>query len=95
MMSDCQMTIPYHVRPEENFGFINSYLKIMGPIVRRHNGFIDKYIGDAIIALFPGNSEDAVQAGTNMLKELKRYNSENRNSAERTAIQDRHRRAYR
>ncbi|HNI98660.1 MAG TPA: adenylate/guanylate cyclase domain-containing protein, partial [Leptospiraceae bacterium] len=73
--------------PEENFGFINSYLKIMGPIVRRHNGFIDKYIGDAIMALFPGKSEDAVQAGISMLKELKKYNSENRNSAERSPIQ--------
>ena len=29
--------------PEENFEFINSYLNQMGPIVRQHNGFIDKF----------------------------------------------------
>ncbi len=73
--------------PEENFGFINSYLKIMGPIVRSNNGFIDKYIGDAIMALFPEKSEDAVLAGINMLKELKIYNDKNRNSTERAPIQ--------
>jgi len=28
--------------------FVNEYLKVMGPIVRRNHGFIDKYIGDAV-----------------------------------------------
>ncbi|MCI5126548.1 MAG: PAS domain S-box protein, partial [Candidatus Electrothrix sp. AR5] len=35
--------------PTENFRFINSYLSIMEPIITRHNGFIDKYIGDAVM----------------------------------------------
>lgn len=39
--------------PEENFRFLNSYLRRMGPIIREHGGFIDKFIGDAIMALFP------------------------------------------
>ena len=38
--------------PDENFAFINAYLERMGPVIRDHNGFIDKYIGDAIMALF-------------------------------------------
>ena len=38
--------------PDENFAFINFYLERMGPVIRDHNGFIDKYIGDAIMALF-------------------------------------------
>jgi class 3 adenylate cyclase len=38
--------------PEENFRFLNSYLRRMGPIIREHGGFIDKFIGDAIMALF-------------------------------------------
>ena len=27
--------------PQENFNFLNSYLEIIGPIIRKHNGFID------------------------------------------------------
>ncbi|MDP6112470.1 MAG: FHA domain-containing protein, partial [Planctomycetota bacterium] len=33
--------------PEENFEFVNAYLSRMGPMINKHNGFIDKYIGDA------------------------------------------------
>ncbi len=40
--------------PKENFDFINSYLDKVGPVIRDHHGFIDKYIGDAVMALFPG-----------------------------------------
>ncbi len=40
--------------PKENFDFINSYLDKVGPVIRDHKGFIDKYIGDAVMALFPG-----------------------------------------
>ncbi len=37
--------------PDENFAFINFYLERMGPVIRDNNGFIDKYIGDAIHGL--------------------------------------------
>ncbi len=59
--------------PEENFRFINSYLGRMGPIVSEHGGFIDKYIGDAVMALFPEPSQ-AVRAGVDMLGKLLEYN---------------------
>jgi class 3 adenylate cyclase len=61
--------------PEENFKFVNEYLQVMGPVVRRNNGFIDKYIGDAIMALFD-NCDDAMTASIEMLKELSEYNAE-------------------
>jgi len=61
--------------PEENFKFVNDYLKVMGPIVRRNHGFIDKYIGDAIMALFD-NSDDAMNASVEMLEALEEYNIE-------------------
>jgi class 3 adenylate cyclase len=60
--------------PQENFNFINSYLSQMVPIIAQSHGFIDKYIGDAIMALFPTNADDAVQSAIAMLKQLVRYN---------------------
>jgi len=61
--------------PQETFNFINSYLEKIGPIIRSNNGFIDKYIGDAIMALFPGNPVDAVNAAIEMQHECARYNA--------------------
>ncbi len=61
--------------PQENFNFINSCLGRIGPVVRDNNGFIDKYIGDAIMALFPYKAEDAVRAAVQMQKVIGSYNS--------------------
>ena len=58
----------------ENFKFINSYLSRMEPHILANHGFIDKYIGDALMALFSGSADDAVKAGIAMLETLKEYN---------------------
>lgn len=65
--------------PEENFNFLNSYLKRMVPIIQAHGGFIDKFIGDAIMALFPDKPEKAIDAALDMSDKLKEYNN-HRNS---------------
>ncbi|TGL63651.1 7TM diverse intracellular signaling domain-containing protein [Leptospira sarikeiensis] len=67
-------TLSEQMTPAQNFNFINSYLSRMSPIIQRHNGFIDKFIGDAIMALFQRNVIDAVSAGVEMQKYLKEYN---------------------
>lgn len=41
---------------ETTFQFINDYLGVAGPLIRKYDGFVDKYIGDAIMALFGENS---------------------------------------
>jgi len=61
--------------PDENFAFINFYLERMGPVIRAHNGFIDKYIGDAIMALFE-QPDDALRASLAMLDTLASFNLE-------------------
>lgn len=53
--------------PAQSFAFLNQYLGEIGPIIRKHNGFIDKYIGDAVMALFPGRIADAVAASIEMV----------------------------
>lgn len=60
--------------PSENFNFINSYLKRMNPYIQKNNGFVDKYIGDAIMALFPRRAEDALCAAVEMCREVELYN---------------------
>jgi class 3 adenylate cyclase len=53
----------------ENFEFINKVLGLVGPIIRKHNGFVDKYIGDAAMALFVDGKE-AVRAGIELYQSL-------------------------
>lgn len=61
--------------PEETFRFINSYLSRIGPIVRESGGFIDKYIGDAVMALFE-EPDQAIRAARAMILQLKQYNDD-------------------
>ena len=65
-----------NMTPPENFAFINTYLGKVSPAIRRNNGFIDKYIGDAVMALFPRSSSDGVRAAIDMQKEVNIYNQQ-------------------
>lgn len=60
--------------PKENFNFLNSYLKRISPVIRRNHGFIDKYLGDGIMALFPGSAADALRASAEMRETMREYN---------------------
>ena len=60
--------------PKEVFDFINGYLGQMEPVLIEHHGIIDKYIGDAIMALFPSSADDAIHGAIAMLKKLTKYN---------------------
>jgi class 3 adenylate cyclase len=60
---------------KENFDFLNSYFSRVSPVIHNHNGFIDKYIGDAFMALFPRKVDDAVQAAIEVQKQVSLYNS--------------------
>ncbi|MDY6805660.1 MAG: ATP-binding protein [Cyanobacteriota bacterium] len=68
-------TISERMTPAENFRFINAYLSRMEPTIVENNGFIDKYIGDAIMALFGNSADDALKAALAMLQELNDYNN--------------------
>ncbi|XDD49475.1 adenylate/guanylate cyclase domain-containing protein [Leptospira sp. WS92.C1] len=60
--------------PKDNFDFLNSYMGRMGPVIRKHGGFVDKYLGDGIMALFPDSPDDALEAALEMKQELDRLN---------------------
>jgi predicted ATPase/class 3 adenylate cyclase len=61
--------------PEENFAFLNSYLGGVGPVIRAHRGFIDKYIGDAVMALFPTEPADSLAAAVAMQRFVGAFNA--------------------
>ncbi len=67
-------TLSESMTPQDNFKFINAYLKRMEPALLENQGFIDKYIGDGIMALFSGSADDAINAGIAMLQQLADYN---------------------
>lgn len=59
--------------PEDNFKLINQYLMHVEPIIQKNNGFIDKYIGDGIMALFPNSPEDAILSAIEIQKTIKNF----------------------
>jgi adenylate cyclase len=60
--------------PEENFRFVCAFNEMMGPIIREHGGFINQYLGDAIMAIFPGSATDALSAAIAMQKAVRQLN---------------------
>ncbi len=54
--------------PEAVVSFLNRYLSIMSDTIEAHGGFVDKYIGDAVVAVFgaplddPDHARHAVEA---------------------------------
>ena len=45
-------TVAEEMRPEQLMAWLNEYMQAMGQVVLDHNGAIDKFIGDAIMAAF-------------------------------------------
>jgi len=61
--------------PDRAFPFINRYLRYMEPAITGNGGFINQYLGDCIMALFPGDSADAaVRAAVQMTVALRSFN---------------------
>ncbi|EKR52900.1 7TM diverse intracellular signaling domain-containing protein [Leptospira interrogans] len=83
-------TISEQMTPEENFRFINDYLASMEPVVQRHEGFVDKFMGDGILALFSGDGEitrshqtsadKAILAAIEMKKKVQTINAQAKDS---------------
>jgi two-component system sensor histidine kinase ChiS len=68
--------------PLEAFRFVNDYLSQLGPTIRAHGGYVDKYIGDAILAVFPGGADDALAAAGAMQHKVDELNEARRSQGE-------------
>ncbi len=61
--------------PQDNFDFLNSFLAHMEPIISSHDGIIDKFVGDSILALFTQEADNALNGAIEMLFNLDKYNA--------------------
>ena len=68
-------SISERLSPADNFQLLNSYLAAMDPPVHTNGGFIDKYVGDAVMALFVDAADGAVAAAVGMTDALRRFNA--------------------
>ncbi|RME05011.1 MAG: response regulator [Deltaproteobacteria bacterium] len=59
---------------QENFNLINNFLKRLSPIIRKNGGFVIKFLGDGIMAVFPENPDAALVAGIEKLRAVRLYN---------------------
>lgn len=73
-------TLSETMESRQVFDFLQSYLSRVTGIFSRNNGIIDKFIGDSIMAIFPGSAYDARKAATDLLLELEDFNLARRRS---------------
>jgi class 3 adenylate cyclase/CHASE2 domain-containing sensor protein len=56
-------SIAENMTPAELVAFMNEYLSAMTDIIEANGGYVDKYIGDSIVAMFGAPAEDSDHAG--------------------------------
>jgi len=71
-----------NMSPQDILNFLNVYFRRMNQPIHENHGFVDKFIGDAIMALFDrpagtdrDKAKDAVLAAIGMQEALKEYNN--------------------
>lgn len=86
LMSDIRQfsTICESLPPDQVMRMLNNYLGTMSEVIMSHQGTIDEFIGDAILAIFgapisrPDDAQRAVQCALDMQEAMKDINRENR-----------------
>ncbi len=73
-------TISEKMSADEVFNMLNEYLSFVEPPIRANHGFVDKYMGDGIMALFEKTGEESSASNTliaalEMQEALGKYNS--------------------
>lgn len=69
------------IGPKETFQFLNDYYGRIGQIIRSHGGFIDKYLGDGFIALFPESPDAALKAAIGIQQVICEINKDREKNA--------------
>ncbi|MDD3175681.1 MAG: adenylate/guanylate cyclase domain-containing protein [Candidatus Nanoarchaeia archaeon] len=78
-------SISEKLSPEELVNLLNNYLSQMTNVILKNKGLVDKFIGDAIMALWgtpldnPNSEEDACITALEMIQELNKFNKTQKN----------------
>jgi class 3 adenylate cyclase len=67
-------TLSEKLGPAGTFSSLNEFLVSIEPEIGREQGFINHYLGDAIMALFPGPSDAALRCASAMLDAARTFN---------------------
>jgi adenylate cyclase len=77
-------TISQWMTPNEAVTQLNTYFRVLIPIIKKYRGFPDKYIGDAIVAIFGApihfrdHAEEGLRCAIELQRALRRLNIERR-----------------
>jgi class 3 adenylate cyclase len=77
-------TISQWMTPNEAVAQLNTYFRVLIPIIKKYRGFPDKYIGDAIVAIFGApihfrdHAEQGLRCAIELQRALRRLNIERR-----------------
>jgi adenylate cyclase len=76
--------------PQETVSMLNDYFSIMVDLIMSHDGILDKYIGDAIMAVYgapfstPKDADNALSTAIAMHRALERFNEDRRSAGKDT-----------
>jgi adenylate cyclase len=74
-------TMSEHSPPQETVSMLNEYFELMADCVFSYNGIVDKFIGDAVMALFgapmrgPDDAERAIRCAMLMMQKTHEFNA--------------------
>ena len=58
----------------KTFEFLNDYFGRVGEVIRENGGFVDKYLGDGFIALFPRSPDAALKTAIGIQRVIRTFN---------------------
>lgn len=62
---------------EENFDFVKSYIHVISPLIRKYGGFVDKYNGEGLTAVF-SKAEDSIDCSHSIIRGINVKNRQNK-----------------
>ena len=67
-------SISEEIGAQKTIEMINRYLSHIQPAIIAHKGFVGNYMGDGILAVFPGDADNALHGAITMSRGLMGYN---------------------